>query len=111
MRRADAVELGHGQLALVGAAAAEDDVALAKAQLGADNVAALTPAANVQVAGIKVDKSDTDLFRRISRLDTVVHAFRERRFFQRRAVAVDERRNALVRAVGLEVLQGAAGGD
>src|SRR3972149_7358623 len=78
MRRADAVELGHGQLALVGAAAAEDDVALAKAQLGADNVAALPPAANVQVAGIKVVKSDIDLFRRISRLDTVVHAFRER---------------------------------
>ncbi|MFZ3149159.1 MAG: hypothetical protein WA137_08955 [Methanothrix sp.] len=49
MRRADAVELRHGQLALISPATAKYDVSLSETQLGADDIAALAPVPDMQV--------------------------------------------------------------
>jgi hypothetical protein len=47
VRGANDVHLRYRQLALVGAAAAENNVTPAKAELGTDDIAALAPAADV----------------------------------------------------------------
>ena len=53
MSGADAVELRHGQRPLIGAAFAKDDVALAKAQLAPDDIAALPSAPDVQALRVQ----------------------------------------------------------
>src|SRR3989442_105140 len=78
MRRADAVELCHSQLALVGAAAAKDEIALAKAQLGADDIATLAPAANVQILRVEMLQPHIDFIARLARLDALVDVLGER---------------------------------
>ena len=77
VRRANAIHLRHRQLALVGAAAAENDVALAETQLCADDIAALAPPTNVQVSGIEVIQPNVDILRRIRWLDALIDALGE----------------------------------
>src|SRR2546425_9937371 len=77
MRRADAVELRHGQLALVGAAAAKKEITLAKAQFGADDIATLAPAADLQVLRVKMLQPHIDFIARLARLDALVDVLGE----------------------------------
>lgn len=77
VRRADAVHFRHRQLALIGAAAAENNIALPKPQLGADDIAALAPMPDVQAAGIEIIQPHVDFIRCVRRLHALVDALRK----------------------------------
>jgi len=78
MCRANAIEFRQRQLAPVGTATPENDIAPAKSELSPNDIASLSPPANMKVARVQVIEPDIDFVRRVGRLDPLVHAFRER---------------------------------
>ena len=72
VRRADPVHLRHRQLALIRPAASENDVALAKAELRADDIAALAPPPDVETARIQIIQTHVNFLSRIGRLHALV---------------------------------------
>lgn len=77
MSGADAAELRHGQFPLIGAAFAKDDVALPKAQLAPDDIAALPPAPDVQALRVQMLQPHINLLLRILRLRPLPNALRK----------------------------------
>src|SRR5207248_994467 len=101
---ADPIEFGHRQLALVCAPAAEDDVALAEAELGADHVAALAPPPNAEVLGVQVLETYVDGVSGIGWFHTLVNALGEvAEARSRPAGTVEERRMPNAKAVGYRI--------
>lgn len=78
MSGADAVELRHGQLSLIGPAAAKDDVALPEPELRARDIAALSPAPDVQALRVQMLQPHINLLLRILRLRPLADALRKR---------------------------------
>jgi len=70
--RADAVEIGHGQLALVDTATAEDDVALLEAQFGGLNIIRRAPAPNLERVAVEMFQADVVFQVGIARLNAVI---------------------------------------
>ena len=77
MRGANAVELRHCQLPLIGAAFAKDDVPLPKAQLAPDDIAPLPPAPDVQALRIYMLQPHMNILLRILRFRPVTDALRK----------------------------------